>query len=46
MVQMPAMSTPQFSWVLLRLPRTQSVSPVYRPELAATLAANASARHS
>ena len=36
MVQMPAVNTPQFSWVLSRLPRhAQPVPPIYRPELAA-----------
>lgn len=36
MVQMPALNTPQFSWVLSRLPRTpQPVAPIYQPELAA-----------
>src|SRR3954454_6477307 len=36
MVQMPAVNTPQFSWLLTRLPRhAQPVPPVYQPELAA-----------
>jgi NAD(P)-dependent dehydrogenase (short-subunit alcohol dehydrogenase family) len=36
MVQMPAVNTPQFSWVLSRLPkRAQPVPPIYEPELAA-----------
>ncbi len=36
MVQMPAVNTPQFSWVLNRLPRhPQPVPPIYQPELAA-----------
>jgi NAD(P)-dependent dehydrogenase (short-subunit alcohol dehydrogenase family) len=36
MVQMPAVNTPQFSWVLSRLPkRPQPVPPIYQPELAA-----------
>ena len=36
MVQMPAVNTPQFSWVLSRLPRqAQPVAPIYQPELAA-----------
>jgi NAD(P)-dependent dehydrogenase (short-subunit alcohol dehydrogenase family) len=36
MVQMPAVNTPQFSWVLSRLPRhPQPVAPIYQPELAA-----------
>jgi NAD(P)-dependent dehydrogenase (short-subunit alcohol dehydrogenase family) len=37
MVQMPAVNTPQFSWVLSRLPRkAQPVAPIYQPELAAS----------
>lgn len=36
MVQMPAVNTPQFDWVLSRLPRhAQPVAPIYQPELAA-----------
>jgi short subunit dehydrogenase len=36
MVQMPAVNTPQFSWVLSRLPKqAQPVPPIYQPELAA-----------
>lgn len=36
MVQMPALNTPQFSWVKSRLPRQpQPVPPIYQPELAA-----------
>jgi len=36
MVQMPAVNTPQFSWVLSRLPRhAQPVPPIYQPEMAA-----------
>jgi NAD(P)-dependent dehydrogenase (short-subunit alcohol dehydrogenase family) len=36
MVQMPAVNTPQFSWVLSRLPRRpQPVPPIYEPEVAA-----------
>lgn len=36
MVQMPAVNTPQFSWVLSRLPRhPRPVAPVYGPEVAA-----------
>lgn len=36
MVQMPAVNTPQFSWVLSRLPRRpQPVPPIYQPEVAA-----------
>ncbi|MEV6753010.1 SDR family oxidoreductase [Streptomyces sp. NPDC051214] len=35
-VQMPAVNTPQFSWVLSRLPRRpQPVPPIYQPEIAA-----------
>jgi NAD(P)-dependent dehydrogenase (short-subunit alcohol dehydrogenase family) len=35
-VQMPAVNTPQFSWVLSRLPNhPQPVPPIYEPELAA-----------
>jgi len=33
---MPAVNTPQFSWVLSRLPRkAQPVAPIYQPEVAA-----------
>jgi len=36
MVQLPALNTPQFDWVLSRLPRTpQPVPPIYQPEVAA-----------
>ncbi|MET9963495.1 SDR family oxidoreductase [Streptomyces sp. NPDC006326] len=36
MVQLPAVNTPQFDWVLSRLPRrARPVPPVYQPELAA-----------
>ena len=36
MVQMPAVNTPQFSWVLSRLPnKAQPVPPIYEPEVAA-----------
>ncbi len=36
MVQMPGVNTPQFSWVLSRLPRrAQPVPPIYQPEVAA-----------
>lgn len=36
MVHLPAMNTPQFSWVKSRLPRKpQPVPPIYQPELAA-----------
>ncbi|HWE57256.1 MAG TPA: SDR family oxidoreductase [Acidimicrobiales bacterium] len=35
-VQMPAVNTPQFSWVRTRLPRhPQPVPPIYQPEVAA-----------
>jgi short-subunit dehydrogenase len=35
-VEMPAVNTPQFSWVLSRLPRqAQPVPPIYQPEVAA-----------
>ena len=35
-VQMPAVNTPQFSWVRSRLPRhPQPVAPIYQPEVAA-----------
>ena len=35
-VQMPAVNTPQFSWVLSRLPRhPMPVPPIYQPEVAA-----------
>jgi NAD(P)-dependent dehydrogenase (short-subunit alcohol dehydrogenase family) len=35
-VQMPAVNTPQFSWVRSRLPRKpQPVAPIYQPEVAA-----------
>lgn len=36
MVQMPAVNTPQFSWVRSRLPkRAQPVPPIFQPEVAA-----------
>jgi NAD(P)-dependent dehydrogenase (short-subunit alcohol dehydrogenase family) len=36
MVQMPALNTPQFSWVRSRLPRmAQPVAPIYQPEVGA-----------
>jgi NAD(P)-dependent dehydrogenase (short-subunit alcohol dehydrogenase family) len=36
MVQLPAVNTPQFSWVLSRLPNApQPVPPIYQPEVAA-----------
>src|SRR5207237_5436429 len=35
-VQLPALNTPQFSWVRTRLPRhPQPVPPIYQPEVAA-----------
>ncbi|MDN5804911.1 MAG: SDR family oxidoreductase, partial [Microlunatus sp.] len=42
MVQMPALNTPQFSWVLSRLPEhPQPVPPIYQPEVAARAVAYA-----
>jgi NAD(P)-dependent dehydrogenase (short-subunit alcohol dehydrogenase family) len=36
MVQMPAMNTPQFSWVRTKMPNhPQPVAPIYQPEIAA-----------
>jgi NAD(P)-dependent dehydrogenase (short-subunit alcohol dehydrogenase family) len=36
MVQMPALNTPQFTWVLSKLPqKAQPVPPIYQPEVAA-----------
>ncbi|GMA86533.1 hypothetical protein GCM10025868_17830 [Angustibacter aerolatus] len=36
MVRLPALNTPQFSWVLSRLPKqAQPVPPIYQPEVAA-----------
>ncbi|MGE5828529.1 MAG: SDR family oxidoreductase [Micromonosporaceae bacterium] len=36
MVQLPAVNTPQFRWVLSRVPRkAQPVAPIYQPEVAA-----------
>jgi NAD(P)-dependent dehydrogenase (short-subunit alcohol dehydrogenase family) len=36
MVQLPAVNTPQFSWLLSRLPRrAQPVPPIFQPEVAA-----------
>ncbi len=38
MVHLPAMNTPQFDWVLSRLPRhPQPVPPIYQPEVAARM---------
>lgn len=45
MVQLPAMNTPQFGWVLSRLPRrAQPVPPIYQPEVAARAIARAADR--
>ncbi len=42
MVQMPAVNTPQFDWVLSRLPhQAQPVPPIYEPEVAARAVAYA-----
>ncbi len=42
MVQMPAVNTPQFSWVLSRLPnQAQPVPPIYQPEVAAAAVVHA-----
>jgi NAD(P)-dependent dehydrogenase (short-subunit alcohol dehydrogenase family) len=36
MIELPALNTPQFSWVKSRLPRkAQPVAPIYQPEVAA-----------
>src|SRR5262249_11669110 len=36
MVQMPAMNTPQFSWVRTKMPNSpKPVAPIYQPEVAA-----------
>ncbi|WNI14497.1 SDR family oxidoreductase [Actinacidiphila sp. ITFR-21] len=44
LVQMPAVNTPQFSWVRSRLPRDpQPVPPIYQPEVAARAVAHAAA---
>ncbi|HEX5417323.1 MAG TPA: SDR family oxidoreductase [Chloroflexota bacterium] len=46
MVQMPAMNTPQFSWVLSRLPRKpQPVPPIFQPEVGARAVYDAAHRH-
>jgi NAD(P)-dependent dehydrogenase (short-subunit alcohol dehydrogenase family) len=43
-VQMPAVNTPQFSWVRSRLPRRpQPVPPIYQPEVAARAIVRAAA---
>ncbi|KIH96618.1 short-chain dehydrogenase [Streptomonospora alba] len=45
MVQLPALNTPQFEWVLSRLPRhAQPVPPIYQPEVAARAVARAADR--
>ena len=42
MAQLPAVNTPQFSWVLARLPhRPQPVPPIYQPEVVARGVRNA-----
>ena len=42
MVQMPAVNTPQFSWVLSRLPNhAQPVPPIYQPETVARMVVHA-----
>jgi hypothetical protein len=44
-VQMPAVNTPQFSWVRSRLPRhPQPVPPIYQPEVAARAVLHAAQR--
>jgi NAD(P)-dependent dehydrogenase (short-subunit alcohol dehydrogenase family) len=44
MVQLPAVNTPQFSWVLSRLPhQAQPVPPIYQPEIIARGVAYAAA---
>jgi NAD(P)-dependent dehydrogenase (short-subunit alcohol dehydrogenase family) len=44
MVQLPAVNTPQFDWVLSRLPRhPQPVPPIYQPEVAARAVVHAAA---
>jgi NAD(P)-dependent dehydrogenase (short-subunit alcohol dehydrogenase family) len=41
-VQMPAMNTPQFTWVKSRLPRKpQPVPPIYKPEVGARMVVHA-----
>jgi NAD(P)-dependent dehydrogenase (short-subunit alcohol dehydrogenase family) len=46
-VQMPAVNTPQFSWVRSRLPRhPQPVPPIYQPEVAARAIVRAAGRPS
>jgi NAD(P)-dependent dehydrogenase (short-subunit alcohol dehydrogenase family) len=44
MVQLPAVNTPQFDWVLNRMPgRPRPVAPVYQPEVAARAIVHAAA---
>ncbi|MFI9154421.1 SDR family oxidoreductase [Streptomyces sp. NPDC053367] len=44
MVQLPAVNTPQFDWVLSRMPgRPRPVAPVYQPEVAARAIVHAAA---
>ncbi|MFC7303298.1 SDR family oxidoreductase [Streptomyces monticola] len=44
MVQLPAVNTPQFDWVLSRVPgRARPVAPVYQPEVAARAVVHAAA---
>lgn len=46
MVQMPALNTPQFSWVKSRLPREpRPVPPIFQPEVAARAIAYAAEHH-
>jgi NAD(P)-dependent dehydrogenase (short-subunit alcohol dehydrogenase family) len=46
MVQMPALNTPQFSWVKSRLPRQpQPVPPIFQPEMAARAIVYAADHH-
>ncbi len=46
MVQMPALNTPQFSWVKSRLPRRpQPVPPIFQPEVAARAIVWAASHH-
>jgi NAD(P)-dependent dehydrogenase (short-subunit alcohol dehydrogenase family) len=45
MVQLPAVNTPQFDWVLSRLPKpAQPVPPIYQPEVAARAVVHAADR--
>jgi NAD(P)-dependent dehydrogenase (short-subunit alcohol dehydrogenase family) len=46
MVQLPAVNTPQFTWVKSRLPRkAQPVPPIYQPEVAADAIVFAATHH-